>query len=976
MIIEDGILKSISEEDIIDFHFTIPDNVKAIGYNAFKNCSSLKTITIPNSVEVIEDGAFFSCKNLESVDIPSSVKIIGNEVFSFCENLHSVKLFDGLKKIGSKAFLSCKSLTKIKIPDTVTSVGEYAFFDCSSLKNAKLSKNQDSIANKTFSNCSKLTHVTIPNGISKIDSYAFTNCFKLRSISIPESVTEIKMGAFQSCEKLTFVHLPNNLKTIEEKTFYFCVNLRFINLPQNLAKIDKQAFSNCSKLSSVSLPENVVVIDKYAFSQCHNLKSIKLNENLKTIGASAFLESGLRSITIPEKVSKIGSGAFENCSKLKFATINGKIARLQNNTFSNCFSLKNAILPDSLKSIEQSAFENCEKLESVNLPDSVTEINSKAFYDCSEITDISLPQSLVSIGDSAFEDCFMLTNVNCPSSLKTIGNQAFYRCISVESVKLNEGLVSVGNSAFLNCSKVSEFIFPSTVSSIGRNAVQISNNVNKLYIPKSVQKVGTISGHKLKYLTIHNDGVEFSNTENPSSKSTDNINIGVNVLCSNFDYFDLILKEQKNPSIAYFYDNFFIKLPKDKQDDFLKNHNFTFFKQIASKFEVKSEGAMSALYNLGVFESAKIVDGKRVDSAQKISGFLLEKFEKKELDFSTLTSIGNTMSNNGVNSEFNEFFISHFSELIAEEKSHRGFIANCYNRFYEVQATNTSNRGNQRQLKPTVQKFKEFFIEHKYEGIDTLEKKKIAKTISPYFGSQSVFDEAVAIFDEKDIKGVPDHILSIPLKDEPLKDPFKNIDEYDFIIQNTEAEIVSNLTETAQKEFTFEWLSKNDPENLIIGKLCNCCAHILGMGYGIMKASIVHPNVQNLVIRDKNNKIVAKSTLFINPQKGYGVFNNVEISELYEYSPKRTEKIYHEYILGVQKFVEQYNKEHPDAPLRKINIGMGFNDLESIIRKNHLKSPEILYAINYSRFSNDETSHRGDSSYEQYILWDEDTFNK
>lgn len=92
-------------------HVTIPNRVRAIGMEAFKNCNRLKSISIPNSVRYIRVFAFEGCSSLSSITIPNSVT-----------------------SIESYAFYECSKLSSITIPNSVTSIGKYAFSHCDSLQ--------------------------------------------------------------------------------------------------------------------------------------------------------------------------------------------------------------------------------------------------------------------------------------------------------------------------------------------------------------------------------------------------------------------------------------------------------------------------------------------------------------------------------------------------------------------------------------------------------------------------------------------------------------------------------------------------------------------------------------------------------------------------------------------------------------------------------------------------------------------------
>lgn len=85
----------------------IPDHIKGIDFNAFRQCSNLITIVIPNSVTSIDSLAFSYCTSLTSVTIPDSVTHIGNWTFRDCTDLTSIT-YAGTKDQWSKIHFGYK----------------------------------------------------------------------------------------------------------------------------------------------------------------------------------------------------------------------------------------------------------------------------------------------------------------------------------------------------------------------------------------------------------------------------------------------------------------------------------------------------------------------------------------------------------------------------------------------------------------------------------------------------------------------------------------------------------------------------------------------------------------------------------------------------------------------------------------------------------------------------------------------------
>ena len=180
--------------------------VKAIGGDAFKDCTSLSSVVIPNGVESIGPMAFFGCTGLTSVVIPDSVTVICAYAFYGCSNLTSITIPDSVTDIGGSAFFDCSSLASVTIPDSVTTIRGSTFAYCTSLTSILIPNSITTIDDFAFHRCTGLTSIIIPDGVEIIGGYAFLGCTGLISVTLPSSITTITHAAFDDCIGLADVH--------------------------------------------------------------------------------------------------------------------------------------------------------------------------------------------------------------------------------------------------------------------------------------------------------------------------------------------------------------------------------------------------------------------------------------------------------------------------------------------------------------------------------------------------------------------------------------------------------------------------------------------------------------------------------------------------------------------------------------------------------------------------------------------------
>jgi hypothetical protein len=302
----------------------------------------------------IDPKAFLSCTSLSGITMPTGVEVIGNEAFYGCSSLASVNIGRSVTNIGARAFYGCSSLSSITydISEEEIKIGASAFENCTSLTNVTTGDRVTEIGDSAFSNCTRLSAVSIGEAVTSMGVSVFSGCTSLISVFIGTGVSEIGSATFYGCKNLSTVNIatPSGLLTIGASAFFGCENLTTINIPDKVITIDGSAFYDCKKLSSITIPTSVTTIGASSFNGCTSLANLTIIDNppppdtsgpskLANIGISAFANTNLTSVTIPESVTTIGTSAFANCRSLTSVifnvdpTLNFTSASLPDNAF-------------------------------------------------------------------------------------------------------------------------------------------------------------------------------------------------------------------------------------------------------------------------------------------------------------------------------------------------------------------------------------------------------------------------------------------------------------------------------------------------------------------------------------------------------------------------------------------------------------------------------------------------------------------
>lgn len=462
----DGVTKSLqgmfmgttSLEEVI-----LPESLKTIDQNTFKDCSSLKKLSVGKSgeknvldtVETINAGAFNGCSSLETLTLKNVAKIDSsdtNRTFGGCTSLKKVSVTgvtttDNTGKttlsttIGTSAFKDNKALKEINL-DTIKTVSQEAFRGCGVADDgtdpATLTLNNvNAIGSLAFYGCGFKT-VQIPHQLTsvttgKIDGVEYGPFAggKLETVSFGTLINTIPDNLCMNTTSLQKIELQSvkaSLKTIGKNAFKGCTSVEEVTIPQGISTVSNSAFEGCSGLTDVTIAAKT--INAKAFAECTNLKAVKMEEGVTTIQGMAFANTQISAVTIPSTLKTAGTTKEGNIEKGPFAGT--MIATVHGQTGDSTEAQEGAtILPET------------------------TEIPDNLFLGCTSIIDVQIPETVTEIGQKAFKDAGSVENVTF--------------AVNTETGKV-KGVEKIGISAFDGCNSLQELVLPETVTEVLQGA--------------------------------------------------------------------------------------------------------------------------------------------------------------------------------------------------------------------------------------------------------------------------------------------------------------------------------------------------------------------------------------------------------------------------------------------------------------------------------------------------------------------------
>lgn len=384
-----------------------------------------------------------------------------------------------------------KTLLEVDISPGVTSVGNGMFWCCYNLEKLSIADTVIEIGHQAFDG-NNLKELNLPNTVRTIGHAAFAYSKSLKELVLPSSLIDMYY-AFPICNSLERVDMSKSTKwnSLEDES--------------NPCLDGSSSFSGNINLTEVVLPEGITHIPGGLFEDCTSLKNVNFPSTLTSIGTLAFQNTALETLILPSGITSIGPSAFMGNTRLT-----------------------KAVLPDSLTTLGNNVFGGCTALSAVSVPDNVTEIGMNTFKNCTSLVSVNL-NNVKSIGKNAFQGCASLTELNSNSTkIDKIDAYAFQGCSSLTHLIIQE-IDIIGENVFENCSSLSTVLIDN-LAEISANAFKGANSLNKFFLSKDITKIHNLNN---SITDIYYEGTEkefktFLSKGDISNFSPDNFTIHYN----------------------------------------------------------------------------------------------------------------------------------------------------------------------------------------------------------------------------------------------------------------------------------------------------------------------------------------------------------------------------------------------------------------------------------------------------------------
>ncbi len=360
--------------------------------DVFKNDVALEKVYVADNLIYLdywrwpddyEPGENFSgCGNLRELHLGRNLKGVGRgfaaslEKITVDERNKTFRVQDNVLFSGTDRLVCYPGARKdafYQIPDGIKTVEEDAFYGAANLKKVGFPKGIEEILN-AFRHAG-LTEVVVPDTV-KYYGGAFAHCGSLEKVTIETVEWEYVWKAFEGCGKLKSIFVRSrvsgnllNGSSVEEiclTSDAWGVSVKDGVLFSEDGK-ELYAYPPAKKGKKYTILKTVRKIEGSAFADNRYLQTVSMGNRVTYCGSGAFSDgASLKKVTLSKNISKMGEYVFARCKKLQAVTVPDKVKRLECGTFMDCTAIKRITLGKKVKFVDVWNFKGCKSLQKLN----------------------------------------------------------------------------------------------------------------------------------------------------------------------------------------------------------------------------------------------------------------------------------------------------------------------------------------------------------------------------------------------------------------------------------------------------------------------------------------------------------------------------------------------------------------------------------------------------------------------------------
>ena len=328
--------------------FIAPGTVKLCA-DLFRNCTALSHVTLPDSLAEIDDRAFQNCRKLKQIRIPEQVQRIGDRAFDECLGL-SVQLDSMNIEIGRHCFMPgtkvrVSHVHPAKLPVNVRDSAILAFAD---------DVYEDCVLNPTFS---QAMYQYIQNRRRQYYPLAISHWpllqIMVQNQMIPledvDDILDVILAEGQADHAAALMRYKQSL-TVNEEIDLFDDAWDDLTLDWDIPATEKTTAQLEQEWGIKKNRDDTYTLMRYYGDDLDiTIPAMIGDKVISAIGPYALSPvrygikheravhlAQIRTLTVPEGITRIGNNAFDGCTALMNVTLPNSIEQIEKDAFAGC----------------------------------------------------------------------------------------------------------------------------------------------------------------------------------------------------------------------------------------------------------------------------------------------------------------------------------------------------------------------------------------------------------------------------------------------------------------------------------------------------------------------------------------------------------------------------------------------------------------------------------------------------------------